>query len=146
MLQWSEQFETGHPLLDTQHRMLISYINRLEELAQHTAPSHDDVELFLRFVEFLEDYILTHFREEEDCMHRFKCPVHAENQMAHRSFLDFFRKFKLRLEGDGYRPDVMAELYESCSAWIQQHILRIDVQLKPCLNRPADSEELEDLS
>jgi len=30
MLQWSEQFETGHSLIDTQHKMLITYINRLE--------------------------------------------------------------------------------------------------------------------
>ena len=68
-------------------------------------------------------------------MHRFKCPVHAENENAHRAFLEFFRNFKLRLEAEGYRPEVVQELHESCHLWIQQHILRIDVQLKPCLNQ-----------
>jgi len=141
MLLWSEQFETGHALVDTQHRMLISYINRLEDLAQNTRPSRVDVELFLRFIEFLETYILTHFREEEECMNRFKCPIRAENRSAHQAFLAFFRKFKLRLETEGYHPAVVKELHDSCSAWIQQHILRIDVQLKPCLNQiPAPDE------
>ena len=143
MLMWSEQFATGHPLVDTQHRMLISYINRLEDLARNTNPSRVEVELFLRFIEFLETYILTHFREEEECMIRFKCPVHAQNRMAHRAFLDFFRTFKLRLEVEGYRHEVVQELHDSCSAWIQQHILRIDVQLKPCLNQTAATEEPE---
>ena len=143
MLLWSEQFETGHSLVDTQHRMLISYINRLEDLAQNTNPSRVEVELFLRFIEFLETYILTHFREEEACMHRFKCPVHVENKQAHRAFLDFFRKFKLRLEAEGYRPEVVQELHDACSAWIQQHILRIDVQLKPCLNQTSAPEDPE---
>ena len=143
MLQWSEQFETGHPLVDTQHRMLISYINRLEDLAQNTQPSRMEVELFLRFIEFLETYILTHFREEEECMNRFKCPIRAENVLAHRSFLEFFRKFKARLEAEGFRPEVVQELHESCSAWIQQHILRIDVQLKPCLNQAPEPEQPE---
>jgi hemerythrin len=141
MLLWSEQFETGHLLMDTQHRMLISYINRLEELARNTNPSRVEVELFLRFIEFLETYILTHFREEEECMNCFKCPVRVENKMAHRAFLGFFRKFKLRLEVEGYRPEVVEELHEACSAWIQQHILRIDVQLKPCLRQTSAPEE-----
>ena len=143
MLLWNEQFETGHPLIDTQHRMLISYINRLEDLARNTSPSQVEVGLFLRFTEFLETYILTHFREEEDCMNRFKCPVHAENKSAHQAFLEFFRKFKLRLEVEGYRPEVVQELHDSCSAWIQQHILRIDVQLKPCLSLPPATDEPE---
>jgi hemerythrin len=143
MLLWNEQFETGHLLVDAQHRMLISYINRLEELAQNTNPSRIDADLFLRFIEFLETYILTHFRDEEGCMNRFKCPVRAENKMAHRAFLGFFRKFKRRLEVEGYRPAVMQELHESCSAWIQQHILRIDVQLKPCLNQISAPEQPE---
>ncbi len=143
MLLWNEQFETGHPLIDTQHRMLISYINRLEDLARNTSPSREEVELFLRFIEFLETYILTHFREEEDCMNRFKCPVHAENKSAHQAFLEFFQKFKLRLEAEGYRPEVVKELHDACSAWIQQHILRIDVQIKPCLNQASAPEEPE---
>ena len=140
MLVWNEQFETGHSLIDAQHRMLIAYINRLEALAQNTNPTREEVELFLRFIEFQETYILTHFGEEEACMHRFKCPARQENQMAHRAFLGGFQKFKLRLDAEGFRPDLLRELHDSCGAWIQQHILRIDVQLKPCLNRPPTPE------
>lgn len=143
MLLWNEQFETGHPLVDSQHRMLISYINRLEDMAHNTNPSLVEVELFLRFIEFLETYILTHFREEEDCMVRFKCPVHAENVAAHETFAAFFQNFKLRLESGGYHPEVVQELHESCSSWIRNHILRVDVQLKPCLNRPVEPELAE---
>jgi len=143
MLQWSEQFETGHSLLDTQHRMLISYINQLEDLARISNPSRVNGELFLRFVEFLENYILTHFREEEGCMNHFNCPVRAENALAHQEFLEFFRKFKVRLEVEGCRPEVMKELHDSCSSWIQLHIMRIDVQLKPCLNQIPTLEEEE---
>ena len=143
MLLWSDQFETGHSLVDTQHRMLISYINRLEELARNTNPGRVEVELFSRFIEFLETYILTHFNDEEGCMNRFKCPIRVDNQKAHRMFLEFFRKFKLRLQAEGYHPEAVQELHESCSAWIQQHILRIDVQIKPCLNQTSAPEEPE---
>ena len=141
MLVWNEQFETGHSLLDAQHRMLISYINRLEELAKSDQPSSTDVQLFMRFVDFLESYLLMHFTTEEDCMHRFKCPVHADNKRAHASFLDFFLKFKTRLRTEGCHPNEMRLLHGFCDSWIKKHILRIDVQLRPCLTQPSGPDE-----
>ncbi len=132
MLIWTEKFATGHPLIDSQHRMLISYINRLESLSENTNPSPQDVELFLRFIEFLEDYIILHFREEEDCMLRFRCPAHKDNKTAHTEFLDFFRGFKRQFGLGGYNAVAVKELFEACVAWIQRHILRIDVHLRPC--------------
>ncbi len=132
MFHWNEKFATGHELIDTQHRMLIAYVNRLETLAENTQPSPEEVGLFLRFIEFLEDYVAEHFREEEECMHRFRCPAHQDNQRAHTEFLHFFRGFKLRFGIEGYRPEVVRELFDACVAWIERHILRIDVQLRPC--------------
>lgn len=132
MLEWNAQFETGHSLIDAQHRMLISYINRLEELSGKANDAREEVELFVRFLEFLEDYILTHFREEENCMYRYRCPAHFDNKKAHTEFLDFFRGLKRRFGLEGYQPDLARELVVGCMAWVQRHILRIDVQLRPC--------------
>ena len=123
--------------------MLISYVNRLEEMSKNSNPSRNEVELFLRFIEFLEDYVMHHFSEEDECMVRFRCPAHKANKIAHTEFLDFLRGFKLRFGDEGYRPEVVNDLFKACIAWIQRHILRIDVQLKPCqtqsplgLNKP----------
>jgi hemerythrin len=123
--------------------MLIAYVNRLEGLAENTNPSPEEVALFLRFIEFLEDYLVSHFREEEECMFRFRCPAHQDNKRAHTEFLDFFRGFKLRFLDEGYRPEVVRELFAACVAWIQRHILRIDVQLRPCQTRIFEPEPLE---
>ena len=130
MLEWTDRFETGHPLIDAQHRMLISYVNRLDTLAQDAPSVEEEAELFLRFVEFLETYITTHFKDEEDCMHRFECPAYQENQRTHGEFLDFYRQFKRRLEVDGYRREAARELHRYCVSWARHHILHIDVQLK----------------
>ena len=132
MLEWAEKFETGHTLIDTQHRMLISYINRLEELAQNTNPEPEDRGLFLQFISFLEDYISMHFGMEEDRMRRFRCSAHKDNKKAHTEFMDFYRGFTRRLHGQEHRPEMIQELHEACSTWVKAHILRIDVQMKHC--------------
>ena len=135
MLRWSEQFETGHALIDTQHKMLVNYINRLEGMSRTTNPNRQEVEFYVQLVNFMETYIDVHFKFEEECMESYRCPAHQKNKEAHRKFLVFFRQFKRHFEAEGCRPAVLLELHESCSNWIQQHIMQIDVQLKPCLSR-----------
>ena len=137
MLQWNEKFETGHSLIDTQHKMLITYINRLEGVARNTNPNREEAEFILQLIGFMETYIDVHFKQEEACMESYRCPAHQENKAAHRDFLIFFRQFKLRYEAEGFRTDVLKELHETCSTWIQSHIMQIDVRLKPCIHPEA---------
>jgi hemerythrin-like metal-binding protein len=130
MLEWNEQYETGDALIDAQHRMLISYVGRLEALAQTVNPTPEDVHLFVRSIEFLETYALTHFQQEENCMRRARCPAHRDNLQAHSEFLDFLNQFKRQVELEGWRSDLVRELHTSCTAWVVRHILRIDTWLK----------------
>jgi hemerythrin-like metal-binding protein len=109
-------------------------------MALTTNPNRREIEFFLQLVSFMDAYIAVHFKHEEECMASHKCPAYKENQAAHREFLLFFRKFKLRFETEGFRPEVVKELHESCDAWIQHHIMQIDVQLRPCLSRQASPE------
>jgi len=136
MLEWTEQFATGHDTIDMQHRMLFNYINRLEGLLVITNPSVEECEFIIRLVGFMETYVDAHFRHEEQCMESYKCPVAAHNKDAHREFLAFFREFKERYSAEGFRPAVLAELHQSVDEWIRSHILQIDSQLRPCLKRP----------
>lgn len=130
MIEWSDKFEIGDELIDAQHRMLINYVNRLDDLSPAANPSPESVELFFRFLEFLETYVLTHFKHEEDCMYRTRCPAHYENLKAHTEFLDFFQQFKRQVAVEGWRSELVDELNNSCKAWIQRHILLIDRRLK----------------
>ena len=133
MLEWSSQFETGHALIDAQHRMLIGYINRLENYTQKTSLTPEETGLFLRIVEFLETYMLTHFKEEEECMQRHRCPAQHDNRRSHGKFLEFFREFRHRLNQEPGRPELARELHEACSSWVREHILNLDTQLRPCM-------------
>ena len=133
MLRWSEEFETGHSLIDTQHKTLVNHINRLEGMSVITNPTREDVEFILKLLNFVETYVDVHFRLEEDCMESYRCPAHHENKEAHGKFMIFFGEFKQRFETEGFRQEVLIGFHKACSTWIQQHIMRIDVQLKPCL-------------
>ena len=70
-------------------------------------------------------------------MERYRCPAHAVNKEAHESFKAFFNQFKEDTRHKGFRPDTVRTLHQTMSLWIEEHILQVDVQLKPCLKAQA---------
>ena len=131
MVIWTEKFATGSSQLDQQHRTLIDHINRLEEMLTITNPTREECEFMINLVDFLEDYADTHFKQEEQCMERFRCPSHERNKQAHSQFLAFFRNFRAHFQAEGFRREVLATLHDTVSQWIEAHILHLDTQLKP---------------
>ena len=135
MVQWTEQFVTGSDTLDQQHRMLIANINHLETLLTSLNPTREEGEFLVHLVDFLRAYAQSHFRFEEQCMEQYRCPAHAENKLAHEQFLKFFSEFEQRSRAEGFRPDILRNLHLKLSSWIQDHVLRVDTQLRPCIKR-----------
>lgn len=129
MLIWSEQFATGVPLVDTQHKMLIEKINLLERLLAGPAPTKEKCDELLNF---LGSYVGTHFKYEEGCMEKMRCPAHERNKQAHAAFLTVFGKFKTRYLAEGPKPELLKELHGAAADWIKNHILSIDISLKAC--------------
>ncbi len=133
MLTWTEQFATGSPMIDGQHRDLIRHCNEFERLLDHTNPSLQDVAVIIDFLSFLEDYVDGHFRYEEQCMESYRCPAHQKNLEAHAYFKQLFQQHKDHARKAGFRLELLVELNRVIHAWIQDHILHVDTGLKPCL-------------
>jgi len=135
MLIWTEQFATGSPTIDDQHRQLIQYVNRLEAMLVENNPSREHYETMLKFLTFLEDYVETHFTFEEQCMESYRCPSHRKNCQAHDQFRKMFARFRERFNHEGMRMELLKELNHTINTWIEGHILAIDTTLKPCMKR-----------
>jgi hemerythrin-like metal-binding protein len=109
--------------------MLIDKINHLETLLKGPPPSKavcDDL------LNFLGSYVTTHFKFEEGCMERARCPAHEKNKQAHAAFLGVFAKFKDRYVAEGPKPELLKSLQATAADWIKGHILSVDIQLKAC--------------
>lgn len=113
--------------------MLIDHINQLECRLTGTDLDRTTYDFLVQFVHFLEAHTKTHFRFEEDCMKRHRCPIHQKNEQAHKEFMAFFQQFKEDTRHKGLRPEVFRALHKTISQWIEGHILKVDTQLKPCL-------------
>jgi len=115
--------------------MLIDHVNRLERMLTNTNPTRDEINRLLQAVGFLESYAEMHFQFEEDCMEKHRCPVHQQNKDAHQRFRQMFEQYQARYHSEGFRPEVLKQLFEMVSEWIEHHILLVDTQLKRCISK-----------
>ena len=135
MIIWTKEFETGSAMLDQQHQVLIDHINLLEEQLLKPNPAREEARSAVHLVDYLEAYANTHFSDEEQCMERFRCPAHAQNQQAHEKLRGYIRHYKRLCEIEGFKVELLRNLHEVFRLWIDDHILKIDTQLKPCIKQ-----------
>jgi len=139
MIQWGEAFATGSAALDQQHRILIENINGLEEQLHTTNPTREDLAFVIKLVDYLAFYANAHFQDEEHCMLKSKCPAFAVNQKAHERFREFIREFKRQCDLKGFNVELLRQLHELLEAWVQEHLLKIDTQLRSSLRAAPES-------
>ena len=135
MIILTKEFETGSAKLDQQHQLLIDNTNLLEELLDTAAPGGQEAKFAAFLVDYLEAYANIHFKGEEQCMESYRCPVHALNQQEHQRFRGFIHDYKRRCEVEGFRVELLRNLHEVIRTWISEHILKIDTQLNPCIQK-----------
>ena len=81
-LTWKKEYAIGVVEIDGQHQQLFQHVDRfLEGIDQGKGARELDV-----ILNFLKEYVVRHFKAEEDLQKRFKYP-HLEMHFAeHRSF------------------------------------------------------------
>ncbi|MFT4301319.1 MAG: bacteriohemerythrin [Desulfovibrio sp.] len=123
--QWSASYSTGVPVIDGQHKLLLSYVNRLHNgLHQGRDPA-----LLLEILDALAGYAFTHFNTEEIFFAHTDYPMSKEHIEVHHKFKDKVVQFReALLEG---RADVDLALLEFLKKWLIEHIQGMDVSFAP---------------
>jgi hemerythrin len=125
-LEWSDRFATGIEHIDEQHKMLF----RMSHDYRATLDEGRGERVYSLLLESLEHYARGHFGFEEQCMHRYQCPVAQTNSDAHVKFVETLAGFRQRYAATGFDKAEAQRLVQFIDGWLADHIGRIDVQLK----------------
>lgn len=126
-IEWKEDFATEDPQIDTQHRQIFRFANKLEALAERDEVDQQEIG---SLVHFLDNYIQSHFRYEEACMLKRHCPVAKRNRDEHIAFKTFLDSSLEAYHRDGYNQEWARRLYSKLEHWLSNHICQIDAQLR----------------
>lgn len=120
-IEWSNDFSVGIDSIDEQHMQLIMVINDLIDHANAETVPQD----IRKTIKALEEYSISHFKDEENLFEQYGYPDHSNHIETHLDFKIKVESFKkLPLGGFG------AAVVEYLSSWLTNHILVEDMKYK----------------
>lgn len=124
-MPWTDEFVTGLPQIDEQHRWLVDATNQLHDEISKEEVDKDAVNNILHG---LIDYTFNHFIVEEDLFNRYGYPESSAHIAEHNKFT---RETASMLEKFEEGESVKEEALEFLKDWLSHHILKVDMAYVP---------------
>ena len=122
---WDSTFDVGVPVIDSQHRRIVDYINQL-----HRATEGRDKAAVVDVLEQLVEYTVAHFGFEEAMQEQGGYPHREAHKKSHESFARKIHGYQERCESG---EDVADKLLEELRQWLINHIQKEDADFAPYL-------------
>ena len=122
---WTDDLATGVDEIDEQHRELFRRINSLLESCNQ-GKGKKEIDGVVRF---LEDYVETHFSEEERYMTKYGFPSYSGHKSQHLEFIENLSGIKRKLDEEGPGLVVVVTTNQMLVDWLKAHIRKLDKEL-----------------
>lgn len=122
-LSWTEDLNTGIPVIDQQHQRIVECINRLESAILECDRNHVD-----RVFDKLVDYTLSHLAFEEAMQAEADYPLAIPHKAVHDQFARRIERYRQRHK-DG--EEVAIQVHGMLCTWLVHHIKRDDMAYVP---------------
>jgi hemerythrin-like metal-binding protein len=123
-LTFPEELVVGITAVDDQHRAFYRSLNALHDAMR----VHDLAEVH-RLVDFLGTYAQDHFAAEERLMIEAGYPGYPDHMARHGEFTRDLRKWRTRLTEQGPTAGFVVDLSSWLTAWLRDHIRRVDREM-----------------
>ena len=121
LMIWDESYETGNMAVDNAHMKLFSLIK--DVMDANFSGSKEKIE---SAIDFLADYALLHFADEEKLMDESEFPGASEHKSQHEAFAKGVMAMKEKINKDYDNLQISTEINRTVAYWLVNHILYSD--------------------
>lgn len=125
MFTWKDEYETGVPIIDEQHKHLFEIGNSAYELLNNTL-TIDKYDKIIHVIEELRDYAVFHFKYEEEYMLSINYKKFLSHKVEHDEFIKRVDEVDLTLIDESQNEYILS-LLQFVYKWISEHILVKDL-------------------
>lgn len=130
-IQWKKSYETGHPLIDAEHRLLVMLFRKLD-VAIKTREAETTVS---RIVQEVKQYVKFHFTSEENLMYETNYPGIEGHIAIHTHLLVELNNMMSKLTLHEEFPE---DVLDFLSDWLTNHIAHHDQLLAKHVGSATD--------
>lgn len=124
-LEWDKSLATGIDSIDDQHKELFSRMNQLV-LAMREGKGKNEV---IKTLDFLEDYVIKHFTEEEEIQKKNNYPQYNIQHEEHEKFKKELKDLRKVFETTGVSAIFVINTQQTMTTWWRKHISNLDKDL-----------------
>jgi hemerythrin len=128
---WNSTLETGHPLIDLQHKELINAVNGLLTACQQGQGSGK----LGPTLDYLTTYTKRHFVDEETLQQKSNYPDYANHRKHHEDLVKVITDLSAELKRTGPTPMVTQKIIRNVGDWLVSHILQQDAKVAAHLKK-----------
>jgi hemerythrin len=123
---WRDSFAIGVPAIDRQHKELCDHVDKLQEACTQGKGAEE----VKKMLDFLAEYTVKHFAEEEAFQQKIKYPKYVQHKAMHDEFLAQVTKLKKEATAGGVNIALVIKINKIVSDWLVNHIRGVDSDLK----------------
>jgi hemerythrin len=124
-IQWTPDLAVGVREIDEQHKELYRRIDRLLEACSHGKGRS----VVADTLKFLEEYIVTHFGNEEQYMKMHAYPEYNQHKSQHTYYINSLNELKDLLAKEGPGINLIVKTNHVVVEWLNTHIRKTDTKL-----------------
>lgn len=127
MYEMKDEYLTGIPSIDKEHRRLFEIAEELYQLCQNELV-HDKYDLLISALNELKDYTMLHFEHEETYMESIGYKKLFTQKVQHNAFREKLDSIDLD-EIDNNQEAAIEDILAFVTDWLVNHILHVDKQI-----------------
>jgi len=124
-LTWTPSLAVGFGRIDDQHKELFSRYNSLIAACREGKGK----EAIISMLDFMTEYVTTHFAEEERYMMRYRYPDQVTHRKQHQEMFAQIDEVRRELQERGATVAVITAINHTLLNWLIRHVKVTDVEL-----------------
>jgi hemerythrin len=121
---WKESLRIGVDIIDAQHKKLFENVGDLVRILR--SGGMVDKQKCIAIIHFLEDYVVTHFEEEEAYLTSINYPDFYSHKKLHEGFKRTVNQHAKILEDSDFAPQNVSVFVGILAAWLLYHVTDAD--------------------
>ena len=126
---WKEKYELGVPLIDEQHKELFKRVESFMQVLRMASSWEDKVEKVNETLDFMNTYVVEHFRDEEAFQQEIGYPGEEEHKKVHADMVNYVIAVTAEYKNSGYDEQLIQKFAGKLMAWLINHVASEDQRI-----------------
>jgi hemerythrin-like metal-binding protein len=123
--QWSDSYSVKDVKVDAQHKRLFEMLGELQDAMRNGSGKTE----LGKMLDFLADYTVTHFKDEEEVMKKLNMSDLAHHIKEHEDFVNFVVETIKKFKSEGANLAMLVTVHQQLGDWLVNHILKLDKEI-----------------